>query len=217
MERTGRFDVVAMTMSDRKIGYCGATTRSGGECRREAGWGTNHLGIGRCKLHGGSTPTHVKAAEYEMAERAAKSINLTVLPDVHPGDAILNEVRRCQQMVSHISEQIENLEYDEVAGLMVTRVTDSQGVERTVSANIWVKLLGEWSDRLTRTSKVVLDAGIAERQTQVQEAQAQAFARVLYDVLADLGVETGPETVSVVRRHMLTIDAAEVDTSAKAS
>lgn len=34
---------------------CGAKTRSGGRCRLVAGWGTDHVGEGRCKLHGGAS------------------------------------------------------------------------------------------------------------------------------------------------------------------
>ena len=34
---------------------CGATTRDGDECQLKAGWGTDHLGKGRCKLHGGAS------------------------------------------------------------------------------------------------------------------------------------------------------------------
>src|SRR4051794_5751686 len=40
--------------------YCGARKRQpqypGETCRRPAGWGTKHVGFGRCKLHGGATP-----------------------------------------------------------------------------------------------------------------------------------------------------------------
>jgi hypothetical protein len=39
---------------------CGARKRQpkhpGERCARPAGWGTEHLGFGRCKLHGGATP-----------------------------------------------------------------------------------------------------------------------------------------------------------------
>lgn len=35
---------------------CGSTTRRGTPCQRPAGWGTNHPGEGRCKLHGGASP-----------------------------------------------------------------------------------------------------------------------------------------------------------------
>ena len=36
--------------------YCGAKTRQGDFCRQVAGWGTDHVGYGRCKLHGGASP-----------------------------------------------------------------------------------------------------------------------------------------------------------------
>jgi len=36
-----------------KLPLCGAKTRAGTPCRRPAGWGTDHVGEGRCKLHGG--------------------------------------------------------------------------------------------------------------------------------------------------------------------
>lgn len=38
----------------RKLPLCGARNRNReGNCRRPAGWGTDHPGVGRCKLHGG--------------------------------------------------------------------------------------------------------------------------------------------------------------------
>jgi hypothetical protein len=36
-------------------GRCGAKTRNGTPCKHESGWGTNHFGKGRCKLHGGAS------------------------------------------------------------------------------------------------------------------------------------------------------------------
>mgnify|MGYP000560232516 CR=1 FL=1 len=35
---------------------CNAKTRGGTPCRQRAGWGTDHVGSGRCKLHGGKSP-----------------------------------------------------------------------------------------------------------------------------------------------------------------
>lgn len=46
---------------------CGATKRQGpGICRRPAGWGTNHAGDGRCKLHGGKNtgPKNTEKTKY---------------------------------------------------------------------------------------------------------------------------------------------------------
>lgn len=39
----------------RKKNICGAKTRAGTPCQQKAGWGTNHVGEGRCKLHGGAS------------------------------------------------------------------------------------------------------------------------------------------------------------------
>lgn len=46
-------------------GRCGATTRSGASCRHEAGWGTDHVGTGRCKLHGGSVPVGRASGQFK--------------------------------------------------------------------------------------------------------------------------------------------------------
>lgn len=46
---------------------CGGKKRGGGFCTRPAGWGTDHVGQGRCKLHAGSTP--IKHGRYSTVKR----------------------------------------------------------------------------------------------------------------------------------------------------
>jgi len=46
---------------------CNAHKRSGGACTRPAGWGTAHVGQGRCKLHGGNSP--IKHGRYSIIRR----------------------------------------------------------------------------------------------------------------------------------------------------
>jgi hypothetical protein len=46
---------------------CGAKTRSGSPCRQIAGYKTDHVGQGRCNLHGGATP--VIHGRYSSIER----------------------------------------------------------------------------------------------------------------------------------------------------
>ena len=59
---------------DKNYEICGAKTKRGTPCLRPAGWGTNHPGTGRCKLHGGCSTgpkdqrgnkNAVKTGEYE--------------------------------------------------------------------------------------------------------------------------------------------------------
>ena len=53
---------------------CGAATRDGGECQRRAGWGTDHVGEGRCKQHGGraGAPEGEDHGQYEHGAFAEK-------------------------------------------------------------------------------------------------------------------------------------------------
>ena len=46
---------------------CGARTRSGGHCLKPSGWGTDHVGQGRCRLHGGATP--ITSGRYSKVQR----------------------------------------------------------------------------------------------------------------------------------------------------
>lgn len=39
---------------ENSMAKCGAKTRAGSPCLQPAGWGTEHVGSGRCKLHGGN-------------------------------------------------------------------------------------------------------------------------------------------------------------------
>ena len=59
---------------------CGAKTRAGTPCKRPSGWGTDHVGEGRCKLHGGASP--IKGGRYSTVKRAA----LRQLIESHAGD-----------------------------------------------------------------------------------------------------------------------------------
>lgn len=58
---------------------CGGKRRGEGTgmlCTRPAGWGTDHPGSGRCKLHGGKTPSHERAGQRARAEQAVATLGL---------------------------------------------------------------------------------------------------------------------------------------------
>lgn len=51
--------------------HCNARKTDGsGYCQHEAGWGTDHLGHGRCKFHGGNTTTHETSIIQELEDAA---------------------------------------------------------------------------------------------------------------------------------------------------
>lgn len=65
---------------------CGSPTHASGRpCRRPAGWGTSHPGLGHCKLHAGSTPSGIKHAERLAAEqKLVKAADLLRAQGVEP-------------------------------------------------------------------------------------------------------------------------------------
>ena len=85
-----------MTTIERVGGYekCGANGRSGKPCARPAGWGTDHPGVGRCKLHLGSTAKHRKAASTELAKRECATLGIPV--ETTEAEALLHEVREAK-------------------------------------------------------------------------------------------------------------------------
>jgi hypothetical protein len=68
--------------------HCGARTSHGGKCHQWPGWGTEHVGSGKCKLHGGATP--VKHGRYSTIARSSIQQRLSELkaPDADPLDLV---------------------------------------------------------------------------------------------------------------------------------
>lgn len=65
---------------------CGAKTRTTGKpCKKPQGWGTQHVGFGKCRLHGGATP--IKHGRYSLVHRQSLQAKVSeFLADPAPGD-----------------------------------------------------------------------------------------------------------------------------------
>jgi len=118
-----------MTVVERDRGYdtCGAQTRQPGGrgCARPAGWGTDHVGVGRCKLHGGMTPTQRAGAALVLEERRARSmiVRLGAPREIdHPVFELIKLASETVEWQSILRERLGDL------GTLST--TDTLGVER---------------------------------------------------------------------------------------
>ena len=183
---------------------CGANTKRGAICNKPAGWGTPYR-HGRCKLHGGASPTHVKAAQRREAELAVVTLGLA--RDVDPHEALLEELHRAAGHVAWLGEVVGELDKNQVV-YGITRTVQHPDGTRTVEAragiNVWVKLYQDERDRLVRVAKAALDAGVAEQQVRLTEAQAQQLAALIRAILTDLGHDLADEHVREVVRLRLT-------------
>src|SRR6188508_531643 len=106
--------------------FCGARKKTGHEagltCRRPAGWGTDHVGIGSCKLHGGRTPTHGTYAATTVARRVAVLYGAP-REDVDPISGLMEELQRSAGLIDSYEAMSMQLTPDEVVFGIVSQET----------------------------------------------------------------------------------------------
>ena len=184
-------------------GLCGARLKQAREdgrqsCTQAAGWGTDHVGVGRCKLHGGSTPNHIAAAARIQAEQALLRAQQTYgLPvDVEPGEALLGLVRVAAGIVAWLGAQISQLQVEDLT-------VDGR-------AHPLVSLYLEERKHLTQVSKDTLAAGVAERRVRLEEAQGQLLVGLLERIIRRLGADPmDPAVRDIVREELTAIEAGQ--------
>lgn len=190
--------------------HCGGATRSGESCTLPQGFGTGHPGTGRCKHHGGSTPTHERSGAITLAHQRA--LVMGVPTDVDPIEAILKCIRISHGEVVYASERIAELDPEHAVGpVITTRPLKLEGGESAVqraeehgppAVHIWIEVRRRAMRDLVDFSKAAIAAGIAERQVRVAEGQAVLMATAVRGILSDLGVGDHPNAPAVVRRHL---------------
>lgn len=175
---------------------CGAKKRNGEPCGAPAGSGTDHLGIGCCKHHGGSTPNHVKSANVEKANRAAETFGLP--REIDPHTALIEELHRTAGIVAWYGQQIAALE----DGQFHESIGGSGGGETQQELHVFVRALERERKHFTDVARVCISVGIEERRVQLAEQQGQLLAEVIRGVLEDLKVKVTPEVQAVVRNRL---------------
>jgi hypothetical protein len=179
--------------------FCGAEKRNGKPCERPKGWGTSHPGVGRCKLHGGSTPNHEKAAQVEIAKRECVALGLPI--DTTPADALMEEVREACGNVAFYRELVQQLPTHPADDVLVpaVEVEGEDGKSQTIPAHwergdpgiygrtyhvsgiptgeakphVLLQLYNDERKRKLEAATAALRAGIEERQVRIAEADAE--------------------------------------------
>lgn len=180
--------------------FCGARTRSGGKCKRRAGFGTDHVGYGNCKSHGGSTPSGRQAAARE--ELAGFMASAAPLMDADPIEALLYCVRRASGMAAWLRLKCQGVE-------------DAQEL-KDGELNVWGRLESEALDRLARFSKMALDAGVAERRVRLAEQVGALIAQAMEQALAEEGLPPAVQArvAQRVATHLAVLEQAPPDQEA---
>jgi hypothetical protein len=183
-----------MTQTRAMSAFCGAQTRSGGQCRRPAGWGTDHVGSGSCKLHNGCTASGKAAAARAAAPLIASGMGIEL--DVSPIDLLLTIVRMTAGQIAHATREVSELD----------RLHDDAG--RPV---FWLQMQIEALRRGAQFSKMALDAGVAERQVRLAERVGAMLSGALEDALngEDLPAEARARIVERFSGGLALLEAGE--------
>lgn len=168
---------------------CGAKKKNGELCRKFAGEGTNHPGVGRCKYHLGNTKGHQKNAVKVEVQRRLLEIGDPI--EMNPINALLWTVNLSAGHLEFIRRELAG--YDQ-----------ADSFDRQVLLRVY----NDERDRLSRTAKLAVDAGVAERAVKLAETYGEMLAELISGILDDLALNKRQraEVPAVVKRHLLAVD-----------
>lgn len=199
-------------------GKCNVVKR-GKRCRQPAGWGTDHSGVGPCKVHGGALQSVKQAWSGRFVElQAQRQLAKFASPvrDADPEQTLLDLVSEAAGNVAWLGRVVAELAaqdapegegspftvgglwrragggYSEGGSLFGPIIdVDKDGTEHVVGEQerAMVKLYGQWADRLAKYAKAALDAGIEKRRVEMAERQGESIVVVINNVLVKMGLD----------------------------
>lgn len=171
---------------------CGAKKRGGGRCNLASGWGTDHPGTGACRLHGGATPNHNRAAIKSAAVLMGAPL------EINPLDALLWCVKICAGEVQWLGERMAELQKENwTEDTLLGKQFHLFARERRTRMN-----------DLANYSKIAISLGIAERAVRLAEQYGETLARLISGILADLELTADQQKLApvIVRKHLIAIE-----------
>lgn len=180
---------------------CTAHTRAGNPCGQKP-----MAGQTVCRMHGGSAPQSLEAAQRRQLERqallAAESFGLP--REVDPHTALLEELHRTAGAVQWLGAIVADLERDEVAWGRVKETRGTQlekgaenGTTYQAVPNAFVALWQVERKHLVDVSRACISAGIEERRVRLAESAGQQLAAVIRSVLDRLELSDGQRSLAV--------------------
>lgn len=150
-------------MTKRQGPKCGGKLhRRDGTCTQPAGWGTDHVGHGRCKLHGGSAPSGRAAG---LTARALAELDrLDVEPATNPLEVLSQlaaEARALEQLLRSQVAALASLTYETVSGAEQLRPL--------------VSLWERWADRAAQFCAVMVKLNVDDRIVAIAVRTAEGI------------------------------------------
>lgn len=174
----------------KKAKLCGAKRHNTDEtCRKPAGWGTDHNGRGRCKYHGGATPSGPKSAHFKhgryadafkekMAEKFNEIANepepFDLLPELYVQRTMLQSyLRTIGKKETFVLAEVEAvIDMAETVAKTAAKIMDTRNKTALTSAEIQFV----WGGMKEMLEKYVPDVG--RRKAFIEEVRAYVIGRL---------------------------------------
>lgn len=186
---------------------CGAKTKArngAGSCARPAGWGTEHVGTGRCKLHGGNTPNHNLMAQRVLAEKAVQTYGIR--RDMPPALALLEEFGWSRGHVIWLRGIVQQLEPEALVWGKSEEhektASEFPGVDVKYLAapSVWLKLYHDERKMLLDLGKTIETLKLEARKADVLKKYAGQFHSMIDGVARVLGHDpTNPAVAELIQ------------------
>ena len=164
---------------------CGAKNRNGEPCKLKAGWGTDHLGEGRCKFHGGKST----GADPEKMKKNKNSVKTGEYETLWYDTLDDNEKEKLEEMTTSILEQLDHeIKLTNIRiGRMMGRIENLKDKKEIVSRTTEQTFINgdgeEAGGNITEEKENTLDKinNIEEALTRVQRRK-EKLLRLKYDI-----------------------------------
>lgn len=194
-----RIEVMGLDGAESRAGRCPVRVRNpesarvGQWCSKRAGEGTDHPGVGKCRVHGGEGHLERVIGAWIVAHRLAEHL------EVSPWDALITEVKRTAGEVAWLDQKIGE-------------APDDDALRPGGSHYDWVRHRERQRVWLGRVAKMAVDAGVAGMLVARERAAGEEIARVLNRTLetlvaAGLGDELEAVARTAMRRELLALDS----------
>jgi P27 family predicted phage terminase small subunit len=165
-------------------GLCGGKKKQGeGTCTQPAGWGTPHVGTGRCKLHGGNAPSSIaKGIEDQAAKLLYQYGAPPVIDHLAALQALAGRALALEEYIGGEVNKLRSLRYEGGAGGEQLR-GEVQVLERAM-------------DRAGRLLVDIAKLNIESRLAGVREATLRMLDEALTIALQKSGADISGQTAA---------------------
>lgn len=166
---------------------CGAEREGKEPCKLPAGHGTDHKGTGRCKFHGGSSPSGAKAAAKELAELARMELlAVSEIEEIDPADALMWSLHGAVALTKASQSRLRA-----AASMSPPDMDTIRTARETYEADL---------ERQQKFAQSCIRLGIAERHVRMIERSGEQLLTLIRGVLDDLGIPMDQARPALLRR-----------------